>query len=164
MNVIYPKDSETRKVGSKGRQIVHSAFDAERWEYRELTGVDVGTDAEIEYSHDGEFRNEKFICQIKTTKNINTLKSGLHIAFGSFPVKTYRYALNLMVPFYFLLVDVLNEKVYFLRISKDLLPRCCISENHRTLTLHIPIVNCVQTNEEKLISELLDFYRQRMND
>ena len=42
-----PKDSHSRVIGAEARQIVHSSFDVEHWEYHETTGTDHGLDCII---------------------------------------------------------------------------------------------------------------------
>lgn len=154
----YPKDSEARKIGTRGRQLVISSFDADRWDYHEKTGGDYGVDAEFEFSNNNEFRNEKFECQIKATTNINFIKNKSIISFNNFPVKTLNYALNSRLPFFFLLADITNSAVYFLLIDDE----CVFNAKYgsqQTTTLHIPVSNRLETNESKLIKQMLSFYK-----
>ena len=158
MNNIYPKDSEARRIGSRGRQIVHSIFNVERWEYHEITGNDYGVDACIEYCNNGEFRNEKFDCQIKATGKIKILKNN-NISFNSFPVITYNYAKNGRTPFVFLLVDIEMFKVYYFFINNFDVKK----ENYnsqKTITINIPQNNCINDNEKEFIAKLLQFYEK----
>ena len=48
MATVLPKDTESRSVGARAKAIVHYTFDADHWEYRDSTGVDVGIDCSLE--------------------------------------------------------------------------------------------------------------------
>ena len=149
----YPKDSPSRKIASAGRAIVHSSFDSNKWDYKEVTGNDFGIDAIIEYSNNDEFRNEKFECQIKATNNISIIRKGNIIAFNKFPVITLNYALNSRLPFFFLLVDVNKKYVYFVQLNEYV----AFKENYNTqsfITIHIPLENRLDKNEQAIISAI----------
>lgn len=158
MKKIYPKDTNPRKIGTKGRQLAFSSLNANLWEYHEITGSDFGIDGEVEFSHDGEFRNERFYCQIKGTEKLTILKDKKTISFNEFPVKTLNYALNSRIPFFLFLSDVTNEMVYFVLLNDELITNAEYNEQ-KTITIHLPLENCIQTNEQKLVDELLSFYK-----
>lgn len=151
MNNNYPKDCSARKIASRGTQIVHYVFDANRWIYREKTGNDYGIDAELEYSNNDLFKNEKFECQIKATQQVNYLKDEKIITYP-FPVKTLNYAINSLIPFFFLLVDVKNEEVYFIQLKKEMLDGK--DANQQTINLHIPICNNIREEENLIIDAI----------
>lgn len=149
-HISYPQDSETRKIASIGRQIVHATFDANNWEYHEKTGGDYGVDAELEYSHNNEFRNEKFECQIKATRKLKRNTKG-NIVFNQFPVKTLNYALSSALVFIFLLVDVTTKSVYYLKLDHSVIPQKEYNKQ-KTITLYIPQNNKLPDQEQKIIS------------
>lgn len=157
MSKTYPQDSSARKIGTKGRQLVFSSFNANRWDFHEKTGGDYGVDAELEYSNNGEFRNEKFECQIKATTKAKFIDDGKSLSFSNFPVKTLNYALNSRIPFFLLIADVTKSLVYFLLITDKFVPSNGY-DDQLTVTVHIPASNCVQTNEGQLIKEMMSFY------
>lgn len=153
ISLTFPKDTEARKIASKGRQIVHNIFNVDRWEYREKTGNDVGVDAELEFSNQGEFRNEKFECQIKATENIVVRADG-DVVFNKFPVKTMNYALNSRLVFIFLLVDVTNNVVYFLKLDNQVSLKADYNDQ-KTITLYVPQDNILPDKEKEIISYIV---------
>ena len=45
----FPKDCSARKIGSRGRQLVHSLIDTDHWEYHEESGNDFFAIALLNY-------------------------------------------------------------------------------------------------------------------
>lgn len=112
----FPKDCNSRVIGSKARQCVHGAFDAEHWEYHEQTGNDHGIDCILELIEDSEYHNHKIEGQIKGTRVPKEIKDDCF----SFPfdVKTIYYGLSSSNAFVLFLVDVDNKIVYYLPIQE----------------------------------------------
>lgn len=151
MDEIYPKDNTARQIGSRGTQIVHYSFKADKWVYHELTGNDYGVDAVLEYSNNGLFKNEKFECQIKATKNLAVLKNKKTISF-SLEVKTLNYAVNSTIPFFLLVVDVNTEMIYFIKLEKKMKEK--IGKNQKKVNVHIPMSNNLRDNESIIINAI----------
>jgi len=111
-----PKDCTARTVCTRSRGIFAYQIDAEKWEWHEQTGTDHGTDIVLELSEDGKFSGKKIEGQIKGRKKIKVLKSGT-ITFD-LDVKTVNYALGSSNAFVLFLVDVNEEKTYFLPLQE----------------------------------------------
>lgn len=107
-----PKDSHSRVIGAEARQIVHSSFDVEHWEYHETTGTDHGLDCIIELVENEEWGNKKIEGQIKGTKCPYILKNKKMISFP-FDIKTINYGLGSSITFVLFLVDVITKTVYY---------------------------------------------------
>lgn len=107
-----PKDDVRRKIGSKGRAIVHYVFNADHWDYKEETGGDVGRDCIIELSENDEWLNHKIEGQIKARSKPQYVCGA---QFVSYPmeVKTIEYALGASNAFVLFVVDAIREIVYF---------------------------------------------------
>lgn len=139
MDLIYPLDTETRSISTRARSIAVNKVNSDHWEWGEKTGTDHGTDLELEYSENGKFTGKKIIAQIKGTKKISILQNG-QISFA-FEVKTINYALNTPDPFVLLLVDVINDVMYYLPIQEYFLNNPALidsfHENKSTFTVHI---------------------------
>ena len=147
-NMRYPKDCETRRIGSLARNIVFMSFDAAHWDVKEQTGNDVGIDCIAELSENDEWHNRKLECQIKGTKQINYLKTGL-ISY-SLNIHTINYALSSTVPFVLLLVDVTNKETYFLPIQRYFIENSKLIsflENKCSINVHLNPINKVNKDD-----------------
>lgn len=145
-----PMDSDSRKIASKARAIVHYKLDAEHWEYREETGRDFGRDCIIELSENDRWNNNKIEGQIKGTNSPNLLKKKNCFSF-SLEVKTISYALGCPSAFVLFYVNVQNEEVYYLPIqdyfiaNKKLFEKLDTDQN--TIKVHIPIDNILSDDD-----------------
>lgn len=110
----FPIDTESRRTDARACAIVHYAFDANHWQYRETTGADVGCDCELELSEGDKWLGNKLECQIKGTRHIDNylLKSGDIISFP-LEIKTINYGLGKSNAFVLLVVDVETETIYY---------------------------------------------------
>lgn len=111
-----PEDCSARTVYTRSRGIFAYQIDAEKWEWHEQTGTDHGTDIVLELSENGIFTGKKIEGQIKGRTKISFLKSGT-ITFD-LDVKTVNYALGSSNAFVLFLVDVIEEKTYFLPLQE----------------------------------------------
>ena len=148
----FPKDCSARKIGSRGRQLVHSLIDTDHWEYHEESGNDFGRDCVIELSENGEWRNHKLEGQIKGTTNIQKICDGQFVSF-SIETKTISYALETPIPFILFVADTINNVVYYQCVQDYFISNnelCKKLENQDTLTIRIPIEQTVTRNDHNL--------------
>lgn len=152
-----PLDNETRRTDSRACAIVHYMFDSNHWQYRELTGIDVGCDCELELSENNKWLGNKIECQIKGTRHLEKnylLKNGDEISFP-LDVKTINYGLRKACSFVLLVVDVENESIYY-QCLQDLFinnrPLCqkLDKEDIKTLNIRIPVSNCLHKDDSAL--------------
>ncbi len=147
-----PLDSNSRKIASRARQLVHGAFDAEKWEFHEQTGVDRGIDCSFELIEENEYHNHRIDCQIKGTRSPKEISGDCF----SFPldVKTINYGLSSGTAFVLLYVDVANAIVYYLPIQDYFIADPSlfdkIGRNTTTLNIHIPKNNVVTIGDVDL--------------
>lgn len=145
-----PKDDSNRVTGAKGRQLVHSAFPAERWEYREITGVDRGIDCEIELVENDEFTGKKIQGQIKGTSAPKKLKTENAFSFP-FETKTILYALNQPSAFVLFYADVVAKAVYYLPIQDYFIANPAyfdkLDTTQEKINVHIPCDNVVSEED-----------------
>lgn len=142
----FPGDSESLRTDRRACAIVHYQLESSVWEFRLLTGQDVGCDCEIELSQDNKWTGRVIKLQIKGTKVFEKLliDSGAMISFP-LEVKTINYALNCPCPFLLVLVDVSKEVAYYLELhdyfslNADL--RDKLATEQKKLNLHIPPEN-----------------------
>lgn len=157
-----PKDCSARVIGSEARKLVHFVFSCQRWEYREVTGMDNGVDCTIELIEDEQWTNKKLECQIKGTKNLKVLKGEEYIPF-SMEIKTINYGLSCSNTFILFYVDVVQAKVYYLALqdyfisNRELFDR--LENNKSTVTLHIPIKNVVSDEDSDLREHAKKLYK-----
>ena len=148
-----PKDCTARQIGSKARQLVHYRFNAERWEFHEITGTDHGTDCLLELIENNEFSNREIKGQIKGSRNFKYINNRTFISFN-LDVKTINYGLNCSVPFLLFLVNVDSEIVYYLPLQEHFIANPSLferlSKNNSTLAIHIPCDNIVNDNDAEL--------------
>lgn len=144
-----PKDDEKRKIGSKGRGILHFILDADHWDYREETGNDYGRDCVLELSENDEWFNHKVEGQIKSTASPKLV--GDEVSFPM-PVKTIEYALGTSISFILFVVDTTNKDAYYQCVQqyfidhKELFDRL----DQQTINIHIPIFQKVSEGDERL--------------
>lgn len=148
-----PKDCSSRVIGAKARQLVHSSFSAERWEYHESTGTDHGLDCIIELVENEVWGNKKIEGQIKGTRSLQKLKGKNTISFPM-EVKTINYGLGSSVAFVLFLVDVDEERVYYLPLQDYFISDLSLfnrsESNQDKMSLHIPCDNIVSDNDFEL--------------
>lgn len=146
-----PIDTPQRKVGSKACAIVHYMLDANHWLYREETNIDVGRDCVIELSVDNRWNNDKIEGQIKGTQKIKELSSG-NISF-SIDTKTINYAICSGNSFVLFLVDVENEKVYYVALQEYYIANGIPDdklEKQETINIHISPNHCLNEGDDDL--------------
>lgn len=146
-----PKDDNNRKIGSRGRAIVHFQIDSNHWDYREETGNDYGRDCVIELSENDEWRNHKIEGQIKATGAVKKIEGGAYISFPM-PVKTIEYALGASTAFVLFVADTETNDVYFQCVQDYF-----IDNNHLfakleqgTINIRIPISQNLANGDELL--------------
>lgn len=127
--------SKTSSVGEAGVGVVVNAVKTKmRWIYREQTAVDIGIDGEIEIVNPGETSTGILIkVQVKSTEKIN-LKQKISV-----PIERshLNYWQKLQLPVIILLVDVQQEKAYWLPINANL----SIPEGQDSISVHIDRVS-----------------------
>ena len=149
-----PEDCSARAICTRSRGIFAYQIDSNKWEWHEQTGTDHGTDIVLELS-DGEcFSGKKIEGQLKGRTQIEFLKSG-KIKFD-LEVKTTNYALNNSNPFVLFLIDVTEEKVYYLAIQDYFIENPerfgAAKNNAYSVTLHIDPENTLDGKPDELIS------------
>lgn len=153
MTKIYPKDGETRSAGSRAKAIVHYTFDANHWEYRDSTGVDVGVDCSFELTEEDEWTGNIIECQVKgrTKPNFNTSREFISL---SMKVSTITYALSKANSFVVLLVDLNHETVYYLPLQEYFIANPSnfdkLEGKQEEITLRIPTDNIVSDDDLNL--------------
>ena len=151
-----PKDTASLSIDRKGMGIVHNEFaKTGNWEFRQITGRDVGTDSELELIENEEFTGFTFNVQVKSTKTIDRLANKTSGDFSiSIEISTMNYWLNKSSVFLLVLVDVLNSDVYFLPVQDYLIEKSEIlnklNSEQKTITLRIPKENLVREKQEIL--------------
>jgi hypothetical protein len=147
-----PKDSLSRPISTRARSLVAYMLDSEKWEWHEQTGTDHGTDMIIEFVENEQFKNKKIEIQIKGTKKPKRIKNG-DITFD-LSVKTINYALGSSIAFILCLVDVTEEKVYYLPIQDYFIANPdkfdSVENNKSTVTVHIASDNILNNDTEEL--------------
>ena len=149
----FPKDEESRSVGSRARAIVHYRFNSDHWEYREPTGVDIGVDCMLELTENDQWYGNTISCQIKgrSTPDFNTTREYISIPIK---VSTVNYGLSIPNSFLLLLVDVKTETVYYLPIKEYFIENPGYFDklygDQKEITLRIPIENIVSDNDAEL--------------
>ena len=148
-----PKDCSPRVIGTKARQLVHSSFNAERWEYHEITGTDHGLDCIIELVENEQWGNKKIEGQIKGTRKLQKLKNKNVFSFP-LDVKTINYGLGSSVAFVIFLVDVDEERVYYLPLQDYFISDLSLFDRSESdqdkMNLHIPCDNIVSDDDFEL--------------
>ena len=153
-----PKDNASLSIDRKGMGIVHNEFaKTGNWEFRQITGRDVGTDCELELIENEEFTGFTFNVQVKSTKTIHRLANKTSDDFSiSIEISTMNYWLNKSSVFLLVLVNVLNSDVYFLPVQDYLIEKSEIlnklNSEQKTITLRIPKENLVREKQEILKS------------
>lgn len=112
----YPKDCSARIKNTEARKIFPNNLDSKWWEHHEQTGTDHGTDMIIEYIENEEYHNNKIECQIKGTTHMENYKKKKYISYP-LDIKTINYGLNCKNAFVFVLVDILESKVYYVALQ-----------------------------------------------
>lgn len=151
---MFPKDSISRKIGTRARAIVSYKLNYNHWDYKEETGNDVGRDCTLEFSNNDEWKNEKIECQIKGTEHIERYFHGKNLSFP-IEVKTINYARNSSVPFLFLLVDVKNEIVYYVCIQEYIINKHIdykLNGNQKTINIIFPITHILSKEDLHLMN------------
>ena len=149
-----PKDNESRKIGSRGRAIVHYQINSDHWEYHEETGNDYGRDCTLELSEENEWNNHKVEGQIKGTGSIKLIENGAFVSF-SMSVHTIEYALGTSTAFVLFVVDTNTSEVYYQCIqgyfieNKELFNKL----EQGTISIRIPVSQNLVKGDE-LLQEL----------
>lgn len=160
---LYPGDIESRRTDSRACAIVHYQIDSDVWDYKVITGCDVGTDCELEMSEDGEWRGKKIELQIKGTKHIDRykIKKGAFISFG-LDKKTIRYGLEKPTPFFLVVVDVEAEKAYFAELHQVFIADASLfdllQKSTKSMSIHIPVESTLDKKGSTLIEEARKVY------
>lgn len=148
-----PKDIPARKIGTRARSIVPYKLNSDIWDWHEITGTDHGTDMILEFIENDKYVNKNIDCQIKGTKSLPILKSGV-ISF-KIEIKTLNYALSSSRPFVLLVVDILKEDVYYLLMqdyfisNKEFFEK--LNQKQDYLNVHIPMTNRLNKNSIELV-------------
>lgn len=143
----YPKDTPSRVISEAAESIVHYQFKKENWSFS-LETKDRGIDCHLEFVENEEFKNNRIDCQIKGTLT-PTFVFGKYVSFN-LSIKTINYALNSKNAFVLMVVDVPNEKIYFVCLQ-DYFKNHEYKNNSATQALRIPVENTYPEREELLI-------------
>lgn len=142
----FPGDSRSLRTDRRAVAIVHYLVKSEDWEFRLLTGQDVGCDCEIELSQDNKWTGRVIKLQIKGTSVFekHLICSGGTISFP-LEVKTINYALGSPSPFLFVVVDVENERAHYVELHDYFCrhdeQKSKLTTGQQKLNLHIPLEN-----------------------
>ena len=153
MATVLPKDTESRSVGARAKAIVHYTFDADHWEYRDSTGVDVGIDCSLELTENDDWTGNILECQVKgrSTPKFNKTREYISI---ELKVSTINYALSRASSFVLLLVDMSDETVYYLPIQEFFIANPSYfdktTDTQKEITLRIPTDNIVTKEDTNL--------------
>lgn len=148
-----PIDTDSLSVDRKGLGIVHNVFAITgNWEFRQITGRNVGTDCELELVENERLTGFSFNAQVKSTQTIERLSNKKSDDFSiSIEISSINYWLNKPSVFLLILVNVLNSDVYFLPVQEYLKsnPKIAnkINSGQKTMVLRVPKKNLVQTNQ-----------------
>lgn len=148
-----PKDQDSRATGSKARAIVHRLFDAECWEYREITGIDVGLDCAFDLIEDDEWTGNYIECQVKGRTQPYFTNEGQSVSI-SIKTSTINYALRRPSTFILLLVRIDPEEVYYLPVEEYFINNASERKklkNQSSITLRIPVGNRISQEGRELI-------------
>ena len=151
--ITYPADCDQRKIGTRAAQILHYKLDADHWEYKQVTGNDVGRDCILELSENNQWKNHKIEGQIKGKREPNMIQND---QFVSFPmdVKTINYALQSSIAFVLFVVDTTKEIVYYQPVQEyaianpQLLDK--LSGNQKTVNIRIPKQQILSYDDREL--------------
>lgn len=156
MEKILPKDGRDASVGRQAIQESVVRFDFEFWQFRQITGADVGVDMEFELVEEDTFKNDKLVAQIKGRTVLNYMENG-NISFA-FDVKTINYAINSPYSFLLLLYEVTTDKLFFLciqdYIKNDIGIQERLRKNSSSLSIHINPEDIVSKNNNKELIKL----------
>ena len=160
-NTLLPKEQNGDKIGRGGMSLVHYSFNYEHWEFRQETGLDRGKDCSLEYIDENNEWNNSIICaQVKATKSSDTYELKSKDVF-SYPLetKTLNYALRSNNAFLLLFCDLTEEIVYYLPLQDYFIENeseheKLISNNNKTLNIHIPKTNIVRRDSDEELIEL----------
>ena len=151
-----PKDTNLASTDRQGMGIVHNTFSSTgEWEFRQITGRNVGTDCELELIEHDEYTGFMFTVHAKSTKIIEQRRNKRSEDF-SVPIKisTLNYLLNKSGKCLVLLVNVLTSDIYFLHIRQyvennpDIKKK--LSTEQETVKVRVPAENLVSERMEEL--------------
>ena len=133
-----PKDNPTRRIGSRGRGIVHFKLNADHWDYREETGNDYGRDCVAELSENDEWLNHKVEGQIKGTASPKFVDNSVSFPM---PVKTIEYALGTSTSFILFVADTKKNDVYYQCVQQYFIDHKELFDklDQKTINIHIPV-------------------------
>lgn len=153
MATVLPKDTESRSVGARAKAIVHYTFDADHWEYRDSTGVDVGIDCSLELTENDDWTGNILECQVKGRSAPKFNKTREYISI-ELKVSTINYALSRASSFVLLLVDMSDETVYYLPIQEFFIANPSYFDKatgkQEEITLRVPTDNIVTKEDANL--------------
>lgn len=153
MPKLLPKDEESRSVGSRAKAIVHYKFNADHWEYRDYTGVDVGVDCCLELTEQDEWSGNIIDCQVKGRTNPKYNNTHKFVSL-EIKVRTINYALSRANSYVVLLVDISNETVFYLPIQEYFIAEPAnfdkINGDQENITIRIPTDNIVLDDDKNL--------------
>lgn len=146
-----PKDDKPRRIGSRGRAIVHFQINSDHWDYREETGNDYGRDCVIELSENDEWHNHKVEGQIKGTGIIKKIDEGSYISFPM-PVHTIEYALGTSTAFVLFVADTETNDVYYQCIQDYFINNKKMFEKleQGTINIRIPVSQNLAVGDDVL--------------
>ena len=153
---IFPKDDNSRAAGSRAKAIAHYRFNADHWEYRDSTGVDVGIDCCFELTENDEWTGNTIECQVKgrTRPDYNATNTFISLEMR---VSTINYALSKASAVLVLLVDLKTETVFYLPIQEYFIANPSLFNKlqgrQQMITLRIPTDNVV-TDEDIDLQEI----------
>lgn len=153
MKKNYPIDDDNRAAGSRAKGIVHYKFNADHWEYRDYTGVDVGIDCCLELTENDEWTGNIIECQVKgrSKPKFNASKDFISLELKR---STLNYALSRASSYVVLLVDLSDEKIYYLPIQEYFIANpqlfSKLTSDQNDITIRIPVDNVVSEKDEDL--------------
>lgn len=151
----FPGDSDSLRIDRRACAIVHYRLDLDNWDFKLLTGQDVGYDCIIELSDNDRWTGKKIEIQIKGTRNLENyaLKSDSVISFP-LEIKTINYALGCTNAFLLAVVDVEKEKIYIEELHDYICDHPNLAEkldsDQKKLSIHVPMSNELNELSEKL--------------
>lgn len=156
----FPLDTDARRIGARAVAILHYQIDYHHWQYREMTGLDVGCDCELELAVNNRWCNNRIRVQVKGTTTIQKyiLKNTTTISYP-LELKTVNYALSSAEPFLLFLVDIVDETCYFAALQEyfieqeDQFGRLSLrnsTDESGDFNIHIKVDNILSEKDDEL--------------
>ncbi|MDV7341336.1 DUF4365 domain-containing protein [Terasakiella sp. A23] len=130
------------------------------WIYRSQEDQDdFGIDGEIELKNEiGKAlgSDSVFKIQIKGEENSNYINNGKVLSF-TLKVEKLNYYFEFNIPVILIVVEVSSEKVYWLPLTnnEELRRKANISNQNRTIQIHLPVENILERRNEALANNLI---------